>query len=362
MTGWAIFGTGAVSERWVAGLAPLGEATKIIAVASRDPANARAFAARHGGTAADYADALAVPGVDAVYVATPPSLHEDHALMAIAAGKAVLIEKPFAADAAAAQRIAEAARAAGVFCMEAMWTRFMPLLAEAQARLAAGAIGEIRALEASFMGSDLPDPQASLFDPARGGGALLHRGIYPLSLARMLLGPATLASATARIGETGVDEDCTLVLRHDGGAISTLRASLRAPGPNRLVISGTRGMLTLEAPVYRPFRARLSQAKPRAGGTGGGRGKAGGRLSGLRDSAFAQGLQQRLPAGWLARATTLFRPYKGNGYHYEVAELARCRAAGLTESPRMPLDESIGILRLMDAARAEFTSTGEGRA
>lgn len=357
MTGWAILGTGAVSARVAAGLAPLGDAARIVAVASRDPENARAFAAAHGGTPAGYAEAVAMPGVEAVYVATPPSLHEEHALMAIAAGRAVLIEKPFATDAAAAARIAAAARAARVFCMEAMWTRFMPMVAEARARIAAGALGEVRALSGGFMGSDVPDPSASLFDPARGGGALLHRGIYPLSLARMLLGPAELASATARIGATGVDEDCTLVLRHDSGAISTLRASLRAPGPNRLAISGTRGLLELETPVYRPFRARLGTLTPRAGGTGGG-GTGGearsGRLARLRDSALAQGLQQRLPAGLLSRGRTLFRPYAGNGYHYEFAEVARCLAAGEGESPLMPLDESIDILRLADAARAAF--------
>lgn len=352
MTGWAIIGTGVVSSRFAAGLGALGEAARIISVASRDPMNAKAFAARHGGTPAGYQEAIAMPGVEAVYIATPPALHEAHAMMAIAAGRAVLIEKPFAADAEAAARIITAASAAGVFCMEAMWTRFMPMIAEAKAQIGAGVLGEIRALSGSFMGSDVPAPGTSLFDPARSGGALLHRGIYPLSLARMLLGSAELAAATARTGETGVDEDCTLVLRHGSGAISTIRASLRAPGPNRLAISGTLGMFELEAPVFRPFRARLVKVMPRTGGTGGGRG---GRLSGLRDSRFVQGLQQRLPAGIVNRAKSLFRPYSGNGYQYEAAEVAACLAKGLTESPLMPLDESVDILRLADAARAEFS-------
>lgn len=350
MTGWAILGTGVVSSRFAAGLSALGDAARIVAVASRDPAKAQAFAARHGGVASDYAGAVATSGVDAVYIATPPTLHEAHAMLAIAAGKAVLIEKPFASDADAARRIVEAARAAGVFCMEAMWTRFMPMIGEAKARIAAAALGEIRALSGSFMGSDQPDAAASLFDPARGGGALLHRGIYPLSLARMLLGPAELTAATARIGETGVDEDCALVLRHQTGAISTVTASLRAPGPNRLAISGTHGMLELQAPVFRPFRARLIRVTPRSGGTGGG----GGQLSKLRDSAFAQRLQQRLPAGLLAREKTLFQPYSGNGYQYEAAEVALRLAQGETESPLMPLDESVEILRLVDAARRRF--------
>jgi predicted dehydrogenase len=362
MTGWAILGTGQVSERFAAGLRQLGPAARIVATASRDPANARAFAARHGGQAVDdYAAALALPGVEAAYVATPPALHEAHALLAIAAGRAVLVEKPFASDAAAAARIRDAARAAGVFCMEAMWTRFLPMIAEAQARLAAGALGEIRALEASFMASDRPDPGASLFDAARGGGSLLHRGIYAVSLARMLLGPATLAAAAGRIGATGVDEDCTLVLRHQGGALSTLRASLRAPGPNRLVISGTHGQLVLDAPLFRPFRARITPATPRGGGSGGGR-TGGGRLAALRDSALLQRAQQAIPAALrdrLEKTRVIARPYAGNGYHYEAAELADCLAAGRGESARMPLDDSVEILALIDAARAAIA---EGQA
>lgn len=355
MAGWAILGTGAVSVRFAAGLASLGNAARIVAVASREESNAMAFATRYGGAVADYAGAVEMPGVDAVYVATPPALHEIHALLAIAAGKAALIEKPFAIDSAAASRIVDSARTAGVFCMEAMWTRFMPILAEAQAQVASGVLGELRTLSASFMGSDLPDPTVSLFDPELGGGALLHRGIYPLSLARMLLGPAEVVGATARIGDTGVDEDCTVLLRHSHGCLSTLTASLRAPGPNSLVLAGTRGALEVEAPIYRPFRARLSRVNPTASGKSGLRG---GRWSARRDSALVQGLRQLVPATLLTHRKRLFRPYVGNGYHYEAAEVELRLARGDIESPLLPLDESVDIARLMDAARAEFHRTG----
>lgn len=359
MPGWAIIGTGMVSVQFAQGLRRLGAAGRIVTVASRDAGKARAFAARFGGEALDYAAAMAHPGVEAVHIATPPDLHEAHALMAIAAGKAVLIEKPMAPDAAGAARIAAAARAARVFCMEAMWTRFMPMIAEARARISAGDLGEVRALHGSFMLSDRPDSGASLFDPARGGGALAYRGIYPLSLAWLLLGPADLVSASARIGETGVDEDCTLVLRHHGGALSTLSASLRAPGPNRLTICGTHGMLELSGPIWRPFRARLVRVQPRRGGTGGGART--GLGAALRGSMLVHGLRQRLPAGLLVGGRVLRRPYAGNGYHYEAAEVALRLERGEVESPLMPLDDSIAILRLADAARAAFGERGTGQ-
>lgn len=342
--GWAILGAGGVSSRFAAGLDVLGNDARIIAIASRNLANAQAFARRHGGTPTDYARAVTMDGVDAVYLATPPSLHEEHASLAFAAGKAVLVEKPFAEDAATASRIAAAARAANVFCMEAMWTRFMPMVYALRGHLPS--LGQPRALQASFMGSDVPDPMVSLFAPERGGGALRHRGIYGLSLARLLFGPAAVVAAASHLGETGVDEDCTVVLRHSSGALSTVSASIRAPGRNHLIVSGTRGMIEVAPPIYRPFQARITRVTPRQGGT------SGSRLVGRRDYPVVHALRQRMP--FPANGRKLRKPYAGNGYHYEAAEVALRLAQGATESPEMPLDETVDVLRLVDAARARF--------
>ena len=349
VTRWAILGTGVVSRKFVLGLRPLGGTARVSVVASRDPAKARSFAASFGipVAAPAYAAAVARDDVDAVYIATPPSEHEAHALMAIAAGKAVLVEKPFALDAAAAARIADAAAARGVFCMEAMWTRFLPLMDAVRGLVAQGALGDLRSLQGSFMGSDLPGTGASLFDPARGGGALMHRGVYPLSLARHLLGPIADVTAVGRIGETGVDEDCSVILRHDGGALTTLTASLRSPGPNGLVLAGTGGMLQLDAPVYRPFRARLTPVTPRDGSKQGAP-----RFESLRESGPVQRLGQMLARGGGGRVVA--RPYGGNGYHYEAAEVARHLQAGTTVSALMPPTESVEIMAAIDAARAQF--------
>jgi predicted dehydrogenase len=347
-TRWAILGTGVVSRKFVLGLRVLGPAARVTAVASRDPARAQDFARSFAipFAAPGYAEAVARDDVDAVYVATPPSEHEAHAMLAIAAGKAVLVEKPFALDAGAAARITQAAEAAGVFCMEAMWTRFLPLMETVRGLVAQGALGQLRSLQGSFMGSDLPGTGASLFDPARGGGALMHRGVYPLSLARHLLGPIAGVTALGRRGETGVDEDCSVILRHAGGALTTLTASLRSPGPNDLVLAGTRGLLVLEAPVYRPHRARLTIVTPRDGSRQGG-----GRLEGLRESGAAQRVAQMLSR---EGGRVIRRPYAGNGYHYEAAEVARCLAAGQTVSALMPPAESVEIMAAIDAARAQF--------
>jgi predicted dehydrogenase len=352
--GWAILGTGPVSRKFLLGLRALGGTARVNVVASRSPENATRFAADLGvaRTTATYADAAGAADVDAVYIATPPSEHEAHALLAIAAGKPVLIEKPFALDAAAARRIVKAAREGGVFCMEAMWTRFLPLLDNIRRRIAQGDLGEIRSFHGSFFGANRPDIGTSLFDPARGGGALMYRGIYPLSLARHLLGPVTDLQAMARFGETGVDEDCVLTLRHASGALSSLRAGLRSGGENNATIHGTKAVLKIATPIYRPFAATLTPVRIAPRGPGSPQ-----RFEALREGTLAHMAYQH--AGGLlqalrGRSTKLKAAYRGNGYHHEAEAVRHAVAAGALESPVMPLSESIEIMELVDAARSQW--------
>ena len=230
-----IFGTGSVSRKFALDLRCLSGRATISAVASRSPDNAGNFVRDLApeATPCTYEAAAAAEDVDGVYIATPPALHKSHALMAIAAGKPVLVEKPFAPTGADARAIAAAARDAGVFCMEAMWTRFQPLAGAIRARIAAGDLGDLRGFDARFLAANLPDASVSLFNAAQGGGALIHRGVYPLSMAQFWLGPVARTVALQRIGETRVDEDTVLVLEHVSGALSSIRASLRSAGSRR---------------------------------------------------------------------------------------------------------------------------------
>ena len=362
MTGWAILGTGAVAAKFALDLGQAGG--RVAAVGSRDPDRARAFLARlparlqtPDARVGSAADAVQAPGVQAVYIATPPSLHEAQAQLAFAAGRAVLIEKPIAPDAPTARRIAEAAALAGVFCMEALWTRFLPMTRQISGLLDRQALGEIRAFQADFMGSDRPDPGLSLFDPALGGGALLHRGIYPLSLALLFLGPVQALAATGRLGSTGVEEEAVIVLTHRSGAISTLRSSLRGGGANGMTLSGTEASLVVEGPVFRPFRAQVLRHGQRQGGMAGG--MEGQPSRGWRESGPAQALNRLLTAGPVAELLAgrpgggLWRaPPLGNGYGHQAAEVARALAAAERQSSLLPLADSIEALRLTDQARA----------
>jgi len=360
---WAVFGAGPVARKFVLGLrqAPGAAATL---VASRDRANAEAFARDLGLAAADsYEAAARSDAVDAVYIATPPASHRALALECLAAGKPVLVEKPFAATAEDAEAIAEAARSAGVFCMEAMWTRFLPLVVHLKRLVAEGAIGAPRSFSGSFGAATPPEPGSSLFDPAQGGGALLHRGIYPLSLACHLLGPASALQSLARIGPTGVDEDSVLVLRHANGALSSVQASLSSTMPTDCVIAGTEGMIEVAAPIFRPYRLTLATVPPR-GRAGPGHSRGNIRAEALKEGHLLQSAQQRLSGvvGLIRgrRTRRVLRPYAGNGYHYQAEELMRCVREGRTESAVMPLDASLALVRLMDRARAAWGAEPAG--
>jgi predicted dehydrogenase len=351
---WGIIGAGYAARKFVLGLRASDGGAPVL-VCSRTEANARAFARDFGiaSVRPSVEDAARSPDVDAFYIATPPPAHRDQAIACLSAGKPVLVEKPFAASRGDAEAMLEAARSSGVFCMEGIWTRFLPLAGELRAMIRAGAIGTPRSFCGSFGASNLPSSSESLFNPDLAGGALLHRGIYPLAMAIDLMGEAELAAASARKGATGVEEDCVLALRHRNGALSTVRASLRAPLPNDLTIEGDHGLIHVHAPIFRPFRLTLTRTRP------GSRPKAGNlRLERLREGALAQAAQQRFRG--LATALkpggrrTVTRAYRGNGYHYEADEAMRCVQRGETESASMPLAQSLAMAALIDEARASW--------
>ena len=342
---WGIIGTAGDARKFASGLRHTRDGVPALIVAP-EASNAAAFARDFGITAitADLAAAVARPDIDAFYIATAPAAHRQAALQCLSAGKPVLIEKPLAASRADVEAIIAAAQTAGVFAMEGLWTLFLPLIADIKARLTAGDIGEVRSFSASFGLSNIADPGDDQFNAALGGGALLHRGIYPLALALHLLGPARLEASAATIGPTGVDDDAVLLLRHYSGALSTLRASLRSTQSNDVTIEGSHGKIFVNAPIYRPWQARMTRTAPvlRKAGAG--------RFERVRESALAHGLQQRL-AGLRTSGTTITRHFTGNGYHYQAEALMTAVRAGQIQSSLNPLTDSLHIAAIIDAAR-----------
>jgi predicted dehydrogenase len=313
---WGILSTGKIAHKFAEGLRS-AEGAQLVAVGSRTDERAEAFADefdvphRHGSYAALAADA----DVDAIYVATPHPMHLDDSLTCIEAGKAVLCEKPLTVNAEQAKRLISAARERKVFCMEAMWTRFLPAIVRLRELLQAGAIGEVRMLAADFGFRAELDPAGRLFDPEYAGGGLLDVGVYTVSLASMVLGPPASIVSQARLGVTGVDEQAAVVLAHEGGALAALTCAVRAHTSEAAWIAGTEGLIRVHRPWWRSAGLTVE-----SGGT----------------------------------TEEIDLPMRGNGYNYEADEVARCLEAGRLESPVMPLDESLQIMRTMDRIRAQW--------
>jgi predicted dehydrogenase len=349
---WGIFGTGAISAKFVAGLACARDAEATF-VASRSLAKAQKFASAMGmaRAMAGYAEAAAQGDVDAIYIATPPSEHAAHALRCIEAGIPVLVEKPFASSAADAERIAAAARANSVFAMEAMWTRFLPAAQALRDKVAARAVGEVRLVAGNFGTSQLPDLANGMFNPALGGGAIAHLGAYPLSLAQWLFGEPTLVQAAGTIGATDVDEDASFQLKYSGGVLGSFFVSIRAWAPDDFQVLGTEGMIRVRGSVVRPYGLEISNETPLRVEEA----QFGWRAR-LRQHALVHSLAQRMGRSSRARGTRIDHRYAGNGYHYEADEVRACIERGAVESAIMPLNDSIAVAATADQIRSAIRS------
>lgn len=316
-TRWGIIGAGSIAGRFADALTTLPDAESL-AVGSRSQSSATEFAEAHGfgRTYGSYAELAADPDVDVVYIATPHPFHAENIELCLNAGKAVLCEKPLTVNAAEARRVVALAREKGLFLMEGMWTRFFPLMKRLRRLLADGTIGEPRMLAVDF-GFRAPfDPASRLLDPALGGGAMLDVGVYCVSFASMVFGPAARATGYAHLGETGVDEQFAAVLEHEGGRLSAITAGVRTASPQEATIMGTDGTVRVRSPWWMP--AAMTISRP-----GGG------------DEVAEE-------------------PVGSNGFAHEAAEVMRCLRAGDKESGVMPLDETVLVLKTMDGIRSAW--------
>jgi len=290
---WGIIAPGGIAHKFADAVHDLTAGT-VVAVGSRDAGRAEEFARRHGipRPYAGYDQLVQDEEVEAVYVASPHSGHRDHALLAIEAGKHVLIEKALARNGAEVEEIFAAAQAKGVFAMEAMWTRHLPHIAWVREKIAAGAIGDIITVTADL-------------------------GVYPVSFVVDLLGAPSEVKAVGRLTETGVDGHVTMVLGYEGRTIAQVDTTLWTKTPTTAVISGTEGSIEVDGDFYQPGLVRVR-------GTD--------------------------------KARSVVEEWDGsvvNGFQYEVAEVARCVADGKQESERMTWDSSRAVMTVMDEARRQ---------
>lgn len=349
-------GAGNVAHQMAADLA-LVDGVSLAAVATRSRQSASRLATLHQARVLDSFDQLlGDSGIDVVYLATPPQFHAAQAIAAMRAGKGVLVEKPFSLNATEARSIAAAAIETGQFCMEAMWSRFLPSITELRARIASGALGDVRSFDCDFSYAHVPNPSHHAFQlPA--GGALLDRGVYGVSLACDLFGPAVEVLSRATIGQSGVDEDVLVVLTHQGGVRSTITASLRVRGSNQASVRGTVASVVLGDPYFATDRLTVLPAGATTS-VGAAPASAPGALieriranpKGLRLFETAKGIAK---AG-LREVGTEHMTKRGNGYAHQIEAVVAALRSGKIEVDAMTPAQSVAVMEILDAARAQW--------
>lgn len=312
---WGILGPGVIAHKFTdAVLRTPGNA--VVAAASHTRGKAAAFAGRYEGIRPydSYAALLADPAVDAVYVANLHNLHLDAVMQALQAGKPVLCEKPMAVNARQVQAMIDCAQAQGVFLMEAMWTRFLPVTRAVRRRIADGDLGDVGMVRGAFTNAVAYDPASRLYSLDMTGGSLLDLGVYMLAYLLTMLGdPPEALHSTATLSPSGVDDLFAADLRFPGDRLASIVCGMRVDIPGEMCFYGTQGSISV--PRFWDADHFL-----------------------LRKD----GITERVDL-----------PYE-NGFVYEVEAVSRCIAQGLTECPDWPLSGTLAVAEAMDALRAQW--------
>ncbi|MDX3381066.1 Gfo/Idh/MocA family oxidoreductase [Streptomyces niveiscabiei] len=317
---WGILATGGIAAAFTADLIDLPDA-EVVAVGSRTETGAQAFAERFGIPRAygDWASLAADDDIDVVYVATPHSAHRAAAGLCLEAGRHVLCEKPFTLNVCEAEQLIALARDNDRFLMEAMWMYCNPVIRRIKQVVDDGTIGEVRTVQADFGFVGPSSPAHRLRDPAQGGGALLDLGVYPVSLAHLFLGEPSGVSARAVLSPEGVDLQTALALSWDSGALAALHCSLDGGTSVAASITGTKGRIDIPSGFFHADRFVLHRV-------------------GRDPEEFAHD-----PAEGPAAS-----------FRHEAREVMRAIRAGETQSPLVPLDGTLAVMRTLDAAREQI--------
>jgi predicted dehydrogenase len=318
-TRWGILATGRIARDFATNLRSVPDAV-VAAVGSRSLESAEAFARANGDddTRAhpSYDALVADPDVDVVYVASPHSAHLEHARLAFAAGKPVLCEKPLTINRPDGEALFAAA--GDLFCMEAMWMACHPLVREVRRRLLAGDFGTPRQVHAD-LGFVVPETaSARMHQRDLGAGALLDMGIYPLTFARIMLGPFTGVAASADLAAGGYDLDVALGATHEGGAVSALTTSMTSVSPCSATIATDEGLVVFPAPFHHPSHVVWTPTS---------------------------GEPERIETP---------SPVLGTGLGNEAAHVQDCLRDGLRESPLVPRAQTLELLDVMDEIRRQI--------
>ena len=310
---WGIIGAGTIAHRFATAVKKLN-GMELAAIASREKERSELFGKQYDvpneKCYGSYQDLVNDEEIDAVYIATLHPFHKEQAILCLEHGKGVLCEKPVTMNKGEIEEVVRVARRHKVFFMEAMKSRFLPINIQLQKLISEGIIGEVRHMRAELGFKAEFDPEGRLYNKAKGGGALLDIGIYPVSYAAYILGnkPMTVESQLT-YGVTGIDESNAIQLGYENGARAQLYSTIQVNTTKEASILGTEGRIHI--PIF----------------------------------SNAQAATIYLDSG---KEKTIAEPYEINGFEYEIREAVRCMKEGLLESPYMTWSDSIEVMGIID--------------
>ena len=314
---WGILGCGRIARKFASDLSLVPD-TELVAVGSRNKESADQFVSEFNARFVHYSYEELVQNteVDVIYIATPHGLHHQHALLCLRHHKPVLCEKAFALNSRQAEEMISLAQANKVFLMEALWTKFLPHYQLLMQWVRDGKLGAIQNVLINFGFVPSPPVPQRVFDPALGGGTLLDIGIYNVFIALSVLGKPDVVEASMTPADTGVDEQCCVMLKYDNGAMASLFSSFSTNLPTEAEISGRLGRIRLTSRFYEP--TTIIEYYP-------------GRVDSKQILSY-----DREP-GW--------------GYQYEIRHVNDCLRKGLTESPIMSFSDTLLLMDTLDRVR-----------
>jgi len=314
---WGIVGAGGIANKFADAISHV-ENAKLQAVASTNAQRAKDFAQKYSipNCYDSYEQLFLDDTVDIVYVATIHNFHCKNTIDALNAKKHVLCEKPMAVNATQVKQMINSAQSNKAFLMEAMWKRFLPMMAEVRGIIEKGTIGQPQLLYADFGINFDYDPESRRFNPNLAGGALLDLGVYCMALASMIFGKPNNISSTIKMTDTDVDARSTVVFEYDNAKVAMLFQALDLETPGEALIVGTEGSI-------------------------------------------------KLHPHWMWRSDYTLKLNNGtekeckvdtheNGFIYEIKAVQECINAGKTQCDLMSLDETLEIAETMDALRSQW--------
>jgi len=308
---WGIIAPGRIAHRFAQGFTAVKDG-RLFAVSSRNPERAQNFAQQYGinHIFASYKEIIQNPDVDVIYIANPHRYHHETVKQCLQAGKAVLCEKPLTVTEKQSIELFNIAKEQDVFLMEAMWSRFLPCWRQVKYWLNTGLIGDVQLMQSSFGFQPPKDETDRLFDINLAGGTLLDTGIYNIALSEFILGkqPQTIQSAVL-IGDTGIDERCTVTLDY-GAVTSQFTCTFLSCLENQFTITGDKGRIIVDANFWSATNATLTTN--------------------------------------IGEVLKYNQPHRASGFEYQIEEVQQCLRKGQIFSNNMRPEVTIAHMKIMD--------------